>query len=58
MIKTNFLGNDIIPKENMYYTCIACITIDSVLKIDEKNHLQVYLDECNHRVKKYKCLDS
>ena len=24
------------PKENMHYTCIACITIDSVLKIDKK----------------------
>ena len=33
VIKTNFWGNDI-PKENMYYTCIACITIDSVLKIE------------------------
>ena len=28
-IKTNFLGNGL-PKENMYYTCIACITLDSV----------------------------
>ena len=27
VIKTNFLGNDM-PKENMHYTCIACITID------------------------------
>ena len=26
VIKTNFLGNDI-PKENMYYACIACITL-------------------------------
>ena len=33
VIKANFLGNDM-PKENMHYTCIACITIDSVLKID------------------------
>ena len=24
------------PKENMDYTCIACITIDSVLTIDKK----------------------
>ena len=24
------------PKENMYYTCITGITIDSVLKIDKK----------------------
>ena len=31
-IKTNFLGNDV-PTENMHYTCIACITIGSVLRI-------------------------
>ena len=24
------------PKENMHYTCIACITIDSVMRIDKK----------------------
>ena len=34
-IKTNFLGNDM-PKENMHYTFIACITIDSVMRIDKK----------------------
>ena len=51
MIKTNFLGNDM-PKENMHYTCIACITIDSVMRIDKKNHPQVYLEECKYRVKK------
>ena len=51
VIKTNFFGNGM-PKENMYYTCIACITIDSVLKIDKKNHPQVYLEECKYRVKK------
>ena len=51
------MGNDI-PKENMHYTCIACITIDSVLTIDKKNHPQVYLEECKYKVKKYKCLDS
>ena len=31
MVKTNSLGNEV-PKENMNYTCIACITIDSVMK--------------------------
>ena len=35
VIKTNFWGNDT-PKENMHYTCIACITIDSVMKMDKK----------------------
>ena len=34
-IKTNFLGNEV-PKENMYYTYIACITIDSVMKMGKK----------------------
>ena len=36
VIKTNILGNDM-PKENMHYTFIACITIDTVLAIDKKN---------------------
>ena len=36
VIKTNFLGNGM-PKENMYYTCFACITIDSVMNINKKN---------------------
>ena len=35
VIKPNFLCNDI-PIENMYYTCIACMTIDSVIRIDKK----------------------
>ena len=47
VIKTNFLGNDM-PKENMHYNCTACITIESVLRID----MQVYLEECKHKVKK------
>ena len=36
VIKTNFLGNKV-PKENMHYTCIACITIDFVMRIDKKS---------------------
>ena len=51
MIKTNFLGNGV-PRENMHYTCTACRTIDSVLKIDKRNHSQVYLEECKYRTKK------
>ena len=35
VIKTTVLGNDT-PKENMHYTCIACITIDSVMRMDKK----------------------
>ena len=35
VVKTNFLGNEM-PKENMHYTCIACVTIDSVMKMEKK----------------------
>ena len=41
VIKTAYLGNDTL-KENMHYTCIGSITIDSVMRIDKKNHPQVY----------------
>ena len=51
VIKTNFLGNGI-PKENMHYTCIACITIDSVMRMEKKNYPQVYLEECKYKIKK------
>ena len=50
-IKTNFLGAGV-PKENMHYTSIACITIDSVMRMDKKNYPQVYLDKSKYRVKK------
>ena len=51
VIKTNFLGNDV-PKENMHYTCIACITIDSVMRMEKKNYPQVYLEECKYKIRK------
>ena len=40
------------PKENMDYSCIACITIDSVMKMNKRNYPQVYLEECKHKIKK------
>ena len=51
VIKTNFLGNGV-PKESMHYTCIACITIDSVMRMNKENYSQVYLEECKYRIKK------
>ena len=51
VIKTNFLDGKV-PKENMHYTCIVCITIDSVMRIEKKNYPQVYLGECKYRTKK------
>ena len=41
VIKANVLGNGM-PKENMYYTCIACIIIDSVMNIDKKSSARLF----------------
>ena len=35
MIKTNFLGDEM-PKENVHYTCLACIIIDSVMRKEKR----------------------
>ena len=35
----------------MHYTCIACITIDSIMKNEKNSYLQVYLEECKYKVK-------
>ena len=50
-IKINFLNNGM-SKENMHYSCIVCITIDSIINFNQKNHPQVYLEECEYRIKK------
>ena len=51
VIKTNFLG-DGVPKENMHYTCITCLTIDSVMRMEKKNYSQFYLEERKYKVEK------
>ena len=56
VIKTNFLGNEV-SKESVHCTCITCITIDSVMKMKEKNYLQVYSEECQYEIKKIKMLE-
>ena len=32
VIKKNFLGDEIL-KQNVHYTCIACITVDSAMRM-------------------------
>ena len=49
----SFLG-DGVPKENIHYTCIACITINSVMRMEKKNYPQVYLEDCKYKMKKTK----
>ena len=51
VIKTNFWRNGV-RKENIHYTCIACITIDSVMRMDKNNYPQVYLEEYKYKIKK------
>ena len=50
-VNTKFLGNEV-PKESVHYTCVACINIDSVMKMDKKNYPQVYLEECKYKKEK------
>ena len=38
----------------MHYACIACITIDSVMRTDKKKYPQVYLEGCKYKSKKIK----
>ena len=51
--KTNFWG-DKIPKEGVHCTCIACITTDSVMRIEKRNYLHIYLQECKYKITKIK----
>ena len=56
VIKTNFLCKGI-PKENMYYSYIACITIDSVLRINKKKIIRKFIQKSvNIKQRKHKCL--
>ena len=34
------------------WVILACITIDSVMRVDKKNYPLVYLEECKYRIKK------
>ena len=53
VIKTSFLGDEM-PNESMHYTCIAYITIDSVMRMEKENYAQVYLEKCKYKSKKIK----
>ena len=54
MVNPNFWG-DKVPKEGVHHTCIVCISIDSVMKMEKKNYYpQVYLEECKYKIKKKK----
>ena len=57
VVKTNFLGNGVL-KEHMHYTCIACLTNDSVMRIAKKTiHRFIQRNE-NIGSRKHKRIDS
>ena len=45
-------SDDKVPKGRSHYICIAAICIDSVLRIDMKNHPQAYLEQCKYKIKR------
>ena len=47
-------ANNKVPKERSHYICTAAICIDSVLKIEGKNHPHVYLEQCKYKIKRRK----
>ena len=51
MINTLFTRNNI-PKERIEYVCIPVISVDSVIRVDKKNHPQAYLEQCEYKIKK------
>ena len=51
VINTLFSGDQIL-KERVRYTCISCISIDSVLRVNKKNYRDVYLEQCKYKMKK------
>ena len=53
---TKFTDNEI-PKQNTHYSCIAAICIDSVIKLEKENYLQVNLEQYKFRLKKKKNID-
>ena len=53
VIKTNFLVDET-PKENVHHTSIACITIDSLMRMRKNELSATLLEECKYKTKKIK----
>ena len=39
-------------KEGVHHACIACVSIDSVMKMDKENNPQVNLEEYKYKIRK------
>ena len=40
------------PKQNKRYTCLSVILLDSIVNVDKKYYLYLFLEECKYAVKK------
>ena len=56
MINTLFSDNET-KRERNHYICMAAICIDSALKIDNKNHPLVYLEQSKYKINRRKPVD-
>ena len=52
-IKTNFHDKET-PKPKIAYDCFSVISLDSIIKANDMYYPQVYLQECQYRIKKNK----
>ena len=50
VIETKFWSNKI-PKRGVHYTYIACLIIDSFMRLKKKYYPQVYLEKCKYEIK-------
>ena len=51
IIKTMFSGDEIL-QERIKYSCLSCVSIDSVLKVDTRFFPKWYLEQCKYKIKK------
>ena len=51
VVNTNLL-DDGVPKKGVHYSCVACINVESVMKIEKKNCPQIYLEQCKLKKKR------
>ena len=53
----DFTVNLFMMTNTYHYICIAAICTDSLLKVDKKNHPQVYLEQWKYKIKRRKPVD-
>ena len=54
VVTITIFWNDKVPQEGVHQVCVAVISIDTAMKMENKNYLQVYSKECKYHIKKKK----